>query len=360
MKIENTEVYGFQSAIRAMRNPMDSWNKSDSGTFDISPHEISDKNINYEHFYLGDNDIKLSQKLTKAGTEHRKHLRMIQVWADFTLPRYIHSELDTYKYINKISCSTMHKITSRLLTKDDFDFIFTKEIPTQVYQKFIFYSEDQREWKNINGFENYLISNDGKIKSLKTNKERKMLADNRGYSKITLCKNGKTYQFPVHRLVLAAFNQIDNFEDMEVNHKNGNKLDNRIENLEWVTSSENQNHAYTTKLQMPTQISKKNMSFGIGQFTEKDIINIKQMYQNGCSQRSIAKIYNTYHSSISNIINNNSYNIEIDVEDILIDLIIKINKLINLHNIYKTSEKKNEILLQINYYYLKVFTKTYY
>lgn len=89
MKIENTEVYGFQPALKAMRNPMDSWEKSDS---EYEPL--------FHYYKLGENDKKLSQTLTKAGNEHRKHLRMIQVWSDFTLPRYIWSEMDTYKYIN--------------------------------------------------------------------------------------------------------------------------------------------------------------------------------------------------------------------------------------------------------------------
>ncbi len=155
MKIENTEVYGFQSAIRAMRNPMDSWNKSDSGTFDISPHEINDKNINYEHFSLGDNDKKLSQTLTKAGTEHRKHLRMIQVWADFTLPRYIWSEMDTYKYINKNSCSTMHKLMSREITEEDFEL---DNIPFKLIDKINTYIQSYKESNSNEEKNNNLIA----------------------------------------------------------------------------------------------------------------------------------------------------------------------------------------------------------
>lgn len=104
MKIEKTEVAGIQPSLRAMRNPMNSWSRSD--TFNGVP---------------GPNDIGLSQKLTKAGTEHCKHLRMIQVWVDLELPRYVWSEMDTYIFNTKVSCSTMHKITSRLLTQADFE-----------------------------------------------------------------------------------------------------------------------------------------------------------------------------------------------------------------------------------------------
>ena len=108
MKIENTFVEGFIPSIRAMRNPLDSWKKSDSKTHP------------FYGFQLGDADSNLSQRLTNAGSEHCKHLRMIHVWVDMTLPRYIWSEFDTYKFNTKISCSTMHTIHKRFLTKDDF------------------------------------------------------------------------------------------------------------------------------------------------------------------------------------------------------------------------------------------------
>ena len=121
MKIENTEVYGFDGAIRGMRNPLDSWNKSDS---EIKWGEIitdNPKNNNAESFVLGENDKSLAQKLTKAGSEHCKFLRQIQVWVDLTLPRYIWSEFDTYKFNTKNSCSTMHTAHKRELTQSDFE-----------------------------------------------------------------------------------------------------------------------------------------------------------------------------------------------------------------------------------------------
>lgn len=118
MKIDQSDVYGFEHAIRAMRNPKDSWDKSDSFKavylFEIKLH-------------LGKSDIILSQKLTKAGSEHCKHLRMIQVWADLTLPRYIWQELDTYKHIEKVSCSTMHTLMCGAVSKDDFEGSFYED-----------------------------------------------------------------------------------------------------------------------------------------------------------------------------------------------------------------------------------------
>jgi len=124
MQIEMTEVYGLGAAIRSMRNPWDSWGKSDSKwPSDIfeEPFYWSTKNANVECFLLGDEDKKLSQRLTQAGTEHCKHLRLIQVWADFTLPRFIWQEFDTYRHVEKISCSTMHTLMKNTITEDMFE-----------------------------------------------------------------------------------------------------------------------------------------------------------------------------------------------------------------------------------------------
>lgn len=110
MIIENTDVYGIRHALRAMRNPLDSWSLSDS----IIPKRE-------DCIILGEKDKILSQKLTKAGTEHCKHLRMIQVWVDMTLPRYIYQEYDTYRFVEKVSCSTMHKIMSYTLNQNMFE-----------------------------------------------------------------------------------------------------------------------------------------------------------------------------------------------------------------------------------------------
>ena len=107
MKIENTEVYGFKASFRGMRNPKNSWNLSDSykGLLLNSP------NINIEEFIMGDKDLKLAQTLIKAGTEHCKFFRQIQVWCDITAPRYWWSEFDTYKIgTSANSTSTMHKL----------------------------------------------------------------------------------------------------------------------------------------------------------------------------------------------------------------------------------------------------------
>jgi len=108
LKIFNTSVSGFAPAIRGMRNPHESWGKSDSYYQDKS-------------FYIGKNDLALMKKLIKAGGDHRKFLRMIDVWVDIEAPNYITNELDTYKVgTTRNSCSLQHKGASRDFTMDDF------------------------------------------------------------------------------------------------------------------------------------------------------------------------------------------------------------------------------------------------
>lgn len=113
MKFENTEVWGFEHAIRGMRNPMESWDKSDSG--------YVDKRFN-DQFYIGPNDMKLMKKLINAGPEHRKFLRQIFISVDITAPLYWWKEFDTYKVGTVTdSCSTMHKLKDTPITMDCFE-----------------------------------------------------------------------------------------------------------------------------------------------------------------------------------------------------------------------------------------------
>lgn len=112
IKFENTEVLGFEHAIRGMRNPMNSWDKSDSTIYDTG------EGINV---LIGKNDIGLMKRLRKAGTDHRKFMRMIVVYVDITAPLYWWKEFDTYKVGTVAnSCSTMHKIHAKEFTIDDF------------------------------------------------------------------------------------------------------------------------------------------------------------------------------------------------------------------------------------------------
>jgi len=113
MKIETLEVAGFAPALRGMRNPKDSWHLSDSYMCYLNPTP---------QYVVGANDMKLAQNLIKGGTEHRKFLRMINVWFDADMPRYFWQEFDTYHHNTKNSCSTMHKLLARKtpITKEEF------------------------------------------------------------------------------------------------------------------------------------------------------------------------------------------------------------------------------------------------
>ena len=120
LKTEKVDVWGFEHAIRGMRNPMNSWDKSDSECeyVQVPPHYDCEVK-----FLIGKNDLKLMQQLYKAGTEHRKYLRQIFVSMDIIAPLYWWKEFDTYKVGTVAnSCSTMHKIMSKPFEKSDFSF----------------------------------------------------------------------------------------------------------------------------------------------------------------------------------------------------------------------------------------------
>jgi hypothetical protein len=137
IKIENTETVGWEAAIRGMRNPMNSWSKSDSyqGCFDEGMFDIFQENGDIPEgavykqdfiqsgcsYVIGENDLGLMKRLAKAGTDHRKFMRMIAVYADVTAPLYWWKEADTYKVGTVAnSCSTMHNIHTKEFTEDDF------------------------------------------------------------------------------------------------------------------------------------------------------------------------------------------------------------------------------------------------
>ena len=126
LKIENTEVLGWEHAIRGMRNPMNSWGKSDSIFIeDGEYHDIcgnsGPSDIQFSAPEIGENDYTLMKNLRNAGTDHRKFMRMITVYLDIIAPLYWWKEFDTYKVGTVAnSCSTMHKIHAKEFTLEDF------------------------------------------------------------------------------------------------------------------------------------------------------------------------------------------------------------------------------------------------
>lgn len=127
IKFENTEVMGWEAAIRGMRNPMNSWTKSDSRW---EPQFDTETGPCHGFFVIGPNDLNLMARLRNAGADHRKFMRMITVYVDITAPLYWWKEFDTYK-IGTVanSCSTMHKIAAKEFTLEDFshEHLFAEE-----------------------------------------------------------------------------------------------------------------------------------------------------------------------------------------------------------------------------------------
>ena len=156
-------------------------------------------------------------------------------------------------------------------------------------------------WKKIDGFENYEVSNLGNIRRLylKGYKYRKPVIQC-GYHTITFVFNKTEFKkFQIHRLVAIAF--IANPENKPcVNHINGIKTDNRVQNLEWCTYSENEKHSYDVLGKITNGIIRRKIPLN-------KIVYIKELYKKGFSQRSIAKQFNVSQSTIGSIINQKTY-----------------------------------------------------
>ena len=165
MLFENTEVFNFNGALRGMRNPKESWNKSDSGFCSVvhcnncrfnGTNKCEESNPELD-FVIGPNDLQLAQTLIRAGSEHRKFMRQIFVSVDITAPLYWWKEFDTYKVATvSNSCSTMHKLASTPITKECFemgDFIqrdgsFETDNIHHIWNEIIIHLENTRQKYN--------------------------------------------------------------------------------------------------------------------------------------------------------------------------------------------------------------------
>ena len=170
LKIENTEVIGWEAAIRGMRNPMNSWEKSDRiFVGDGEYHDICGNSGPYNgtvtdtetFFEMGDNDLDLMTRLRNSGTDHRKFMRMIAVYVDITAPLYWWKEFDTYKVGTVAnSCSTMHKIHEKEFTMKDFscEYLEGRALNTleEVIEDLNYYRDKYINWKDSD----FYIDND--------------------------------------------------------------------------------------------------------------------------------------------------------------------------------------------------------
>ena len=210
IKIENEEVMGWEAAIRGMRNPKNSWEKSDSAFFECIDVTTSDDIARADYpkytepcIVIGLNDLKLMATLRNAGTDHRKFMRMITVYLDITAPLYWWSEYDTYKVGTVAnSCSKMHKLLYKPFEMSDFSFDKLPGFKNEIKQFKPEVDEEKELWKRIDA--DYDVSNQGRVRHGSRILSGSVHRDH--YILVTL--HGK--QRPVHRLVADAF--IPNLE----------------------------------------------------------------------------------------------------------------------------------------------------
>lgn len=304
-----------------MRNPMNSWEKSDSGY--TSPYQ--DGCINSTGFSIGSNDLDLMKRLRSAGTDHRKFMRMIAVYADITAPTFWWAEYDTYKVGTvRNSCSFMHKGVSKPFTIDDFSiknhnvYNILRPLEKKEYkQTFPYETTEFKIFTDTNG-RTYRVYRNGKIIQ-----ESYTYIDNYGTGRLrTIPEQGaKIYQnkdgyflmrfagrdggnISVHKLVATMWCQKTNEEMSQVNHINGNKGDNSAENLEWVTPSENIQKA--VKMGLYDNLNSFHRKYNSWKSQSKVIPTKKRLgfmadIQNGLTHRELAKKYRITPTQANNI-----------------------------------------------------------
>lgn len=278
LKIENVSTFGWKAAIRGMRNPKNSWAQIDSAV------------VNGNGFVVGNNDYDLMYRLASAGTDHGKFMRMIVVTLDIVAPLYWWSEYDTYKVGTVAnSCSKMHKLLYKPFEMSDFSFDKLPGFKNEIKQFRPDVDEEAEIWRRIDA--DYDVSNQGRVRHGSRILSGSVHSDN--YILATL--HGK--QIPVHRLVAEAF--IPNCEKKpEVNHIDGNKMNNAVDNLEWVTRAENQKHAVDNGLQPKPAKTYQ------GKFTAEQREEIKRLWDSRMfSRRQLAIKYGVSHTCVNDIIN---------------------------------------------------------
>lgn len=162
----------------------------------------------------------------------------------------------------------------------------------------VFKGNDVEHWKEIKGYPGYYISDYGRIKSFKKGKAKILKPRKRknGYLDVNLCNDGQKKKFLIHRLIAEAF-LLNPENKPEINHKNGVKTDNHVKNLEWVSKSENELHAYRIGLKKGLKGEKHPRS----KLTDNEVEEILQMLDAGVPQREIAAKFNVDHTTISKI-----------------------------------------------------------
>lgn len=215
--ITNTKIFGYEAAIRGMRNPMNSWDKSDSGCGCSHEYEIFG-NCDLCDKYIGKQDYNLMLKLSKAGTDHAKFMRYINVTLDINAPLYWWKEFDTYKVGTVAnSCSTMHKIHEKEFTLEDFSTDHLLPHSSFVLQDIII---------NLNQYRNEYLK--AKTKPMKEESKRAELMKKYWWQMIQLLPSSYNQK----RTIQLNYQVLKNIYHARKNHK----LDEWLEFCHWIES----------------------------------------------------------------------------------------------------------------------------
>lgn len=254
--------------------------------------------------------MAIAMKLSPMENAHNKFLRQISICLDIKAPTYWWLQMDQYRIgVTSSSESKMHSLTKRPFTSEDFSIQDMSGYRKIVEQSFPEIDEDSEEWAKIKQYDDVLVSTQGRVKRLAWSrkcsdgtthffKERMYTptVNNFGYAHITIREqDGKPKIYNIHRLVAETFIPNPNNKP-QVNHINGNKLDNRTENLEWVTAKEN------TQKAVEDGIKPKNYACYQGKFTEEEREDIFRRWENGETQAEIAKSLGVYSSRVHSLV----------------------------------------------------------
>lgn len=359
IEIHNTEVSGWEAAVRGMRNPMNSWEKSDSHWYT----EINTDPV----YYVGDNDLSLMKKLIAAGTDHSKFMRMINVTADVTAPLYWISEFDTYKVGTvRNSCSFMHKGVSKPFEISDFSIhderVYEILSPMRINKSPLIYKYDTDEYKiyECSNGRKYRIYKNGKVISEPFEcvdvtdrhrhfEERECIPsiNPSGYYEINIGgRNGERWL--LHRLVATVW-LANEHNYATVNHIDGNKGNNCVENLEWCSLTDNIKHGFQNELydNISSLHSKyirwKNGHTVVDPWVKAEIIRDHKV--NKLTIRQLSKKYDISESQANNMVSVNPCS-ENDLFLLCYTWENTINTLNTLRSIY-IETKDNNIFQQI-------------
>ena len=227
IKLEGTEVFGWEPTIRGMRNPMNSWSKSDSDWISDIPEKgsifVESDREGYEEFFIGPNDANLMMRLAKAGSVDAKYRRMIVVYVDILAPLYWWKEFDTYKVGTVAnSCSTMHKIHSKEFTFEDFSCEHLMDVEDYVHD---LPALEDDQIRVVGSFKSAL---EGTIAALNDAKD------------LYLETKDKRYWWQMIQLLPSSYNQrrtvMLNYEVLHniYIHRKDHKLDEWREFCEWI------------------------------------------------------------------------------------------------------------------------------